>query len=310
MASDGIKGEVTGTLDQKSVELGAWQQQGNSVTGGSELNRTARFSSATVNIGENGKTSTPIAVVVTVAKPEAGAPKKAPEEGVQPEQKVAQPKGVINNTPVDGAQPSTRLGAPTAGTTAAVGSRPARGRITNNKQSTALAARPSGGPVAKAQANAGALTPATPQAGALALKKDGPPADGPKTQPGAKQDPKAAAPFIGVEEKVILVNGIAAHRERENVIKGKLVTDLGDGAELRGQGGPGNDERGPQHGRRPQYGNAMPRNGLEDGQAPKDAPQVALDKPAPKAAPVARIASPTAKMAQLPSNAPTPYAKA
>ncbi len=312
MADNKDVGEVSVTLSHDEVKAGVKEMVGKKQVQG--VNSTFRVDKTTANVSGDGVTTTPIAVVVTVADPMAD-PKKGldPNAKAAPAQPVAASKGVINNTPVEAAPQPAKLGAPTASAAPAVSGPGAKPQLTAGRQSgRGLSVRQSG-PVV--QAKAGPLAPPPPRANNVALKKDqGPRADGPETQAGPKLDqtPGKQAGLIGVKEEVIIIPGGLNgkdSRKRQIATLGQIDPHA-NGAQLRDQQGPKQDEHGPQHGRRPSHRDAMPRHALDDGASPKDAPQVALDKPLPKAAPVARIASPTAKMAQLPSNAPTPYAKA
>ncbi len=304
MAKDGVPGEVTGVLDERSVKAGVWQQHGNSVSGGiNGLNGSARMGSTVVNIGEDGKTTTDVMVSVVVARPEAPDPKKAPEATAGSPQRVAQSKGVINNTQVEAAPQPARLGAAPA---AAVGGPAATARL-GRAPGRGLVARP-GGPVAQPRAG-GQLAASPPSGPALTAKNNGGPrVEGPEAQP----DPKAQPQRFVVEEKVLAVKGIAAHRLREDIVNLRGDNSgAGKGPQLREPQGPQHDDHGPQHGRRPSHRTAMPRVPLEDGgPAPEpDVPPPALERPAAKGQPAARVVPSTAKYAQGAIAPPSPLAK-
>lgn len=299
-------GEVSVALSHDEVKAGVKEMVGKNQVGG--VNSTFRVDKTTANVSGDGVTTTPIAVVVTKADPAADK-SKGPAAGVEPTQRVAPPKGVVNNTPVEAAPQPAKLGAPAAAAAPAVSAPSARPQLAGGRSPGRGLAVRQPGPVA--QAKAGPLAPPPPRAsGALAVKKD----DGPKAagsegqQAGPKLEQQAPAPHIGVKEEVITIQGglNAKHSRKRQIETLGMVRD-DPGAQMRNQNGPKSDDQGPQQGFRPNYA-SMPRDGLQDGPTPnQDAPQIVLDKPAPKAAATARIAPPTAKMANVPAAAPSPY---
>jgi len=304
MADHKDVGEVSVTLSHDEVKAGVKEMVNKKQVEG--VNSTFRVDKSTANVSGDGVTTTPIAVVVTVADP------MAPKLGMDPKadpQRVKPGAATVNNQPAGDAP---RVGPPKAGAAPElVSAGTPSARLTNTPaKGRGLVARPTGGPVAQpvSRARSGPLTPAAPRASALVPKRDeGPQADlrGPQADAKPGQQPG----LIGVKEEVIVIQGGLNGKEsrrRQIATLGKIDPDA-NGPSLRDRD-PRHDDHGPHHGRRPSHRDAMPRHSLEDGPTPNpEAPQIVLDKPKPTAA--ARIAPPTAKMAQLPSAAPSPYAK-
>lgn len=300
MADHKDVGEVSVTLSHDEVKAGVKEMVNKKQVEG--VNSTFRVDKTTANVSGDGVTTTPIAVVVTVADP------MAPKLGMDPKtdpQRVKPGGATINNQPAGDAP---RVGPPKGGAPELVGASAPSARLTSTPaKGRGLVARPTGGPVAQPvnRANAGPLTPAAPRAGALAPKRD----QAPNLPPGPKADaqPGQQPGLIGVKEEVIVIQGGLNGKEsrrRQIATLGRIDPDA-NGPSLRDRDGPRHDDHGPHHGRRPSHRDAMPRHDLSEGPAPQNAAPPALEPP-PKPTAAPRITPATAKMAQLPSTSPSP----
>lgn len=299
MADHKDVGEVSVTLSHDEVKAGVKEMVNKKQVEG--VNSTFRVDKTTANVSGDGVTTTPIAVVVTVADP------MAPKIGTDPKadpQRVKAGAATVNNQP---AGEAPRVGPPKPGAAPGLVAAPApSARLTNTPaKGRGLVARPAGGPVAQpvTQAKAGPLTPAAPRAGALAPKRD----EAPKAEPvGSKADAKPGqqAGLIGVKEEVIVIQGGLNGKEsrRRQIATLGRIDPHANGPSLRDRDGPRHDDHGPHHGRRPSHRDAMPRHDLSEGPAPEKTAAPALEPP--KVA--QRITPASAKMAQLPSTSPSP----